>query len=455
MSQRLAKEEFIRRVNEKNEHIRNGDIEIIGEYKGITNKITCHCNRHNITWEPKGTALCLGHGCRLCKSEKISKLKSMSRDEFIQKLIATGNPTKLYGDYNGIFEDTEFICKIGHIFTDKPSAVLHNNISCPYCSGKRILIGFNDLWTTRPDIAALLLDPNDGYKYTKGSNKYVNFLCSYCKTIYNKKINDVVQYGFSCAKCSDGISYPNKFARAFLDQLNIKDYIPEYSPDWVRPYSYDNYFVYNNIDYILEMDGNLGHGNKKFRSVEKDIDGKKRDLIKDQLASEKGIVVIRIDAKKSDCEYIKNNILNSYLNNIFDLSKIDWKQCDSKSQKNLMKDACDLYNCGLLIKDIAKKFKMDVSTIRRYLKKGTEFGWCNYDAKQGIMLRIRKSSKPVKVVNIIDGAIYYFNSIIECDRRLSEICGKRISERSIRNACKTGQPYKGFLFSFIDLTIQN
>ena len=32
MSARLTKEEFIRRANEKNEHVRNGDIEIRGEF---------------------------------------------------------------------------------------------------------------------------------------------------------------------------------------------------------------------------------------------------------------------------------------------------------------------------------------------------------------------------------------------------------------------------------------
>lgn len=30
---------------------------------------------------------------------------------------------------------------------------------CPVCAGKKVLIGYNDLWTTHPEIAKLLKDP--------------------------------------------------------------------------------------------------------------------------------------------------------------------------------------------------------------------------------------------------------------------------------------------------------
>lgn len=35
MSKKLTKEEFMRRVYENNVHVRNGDIEIIGEYNAF------------------------------------------------------------------------------------------------------------------------------------------------------------------------------------------------------------------------------------------------------------------------------------------------------------------------------------------------------------------------------------------------------------------------------------
>lgn len=455
MGVKLTKEEFIRRANEKNEYVRNGDIEIRGEYITSNKPIECFCKRHNVLCNMSPSNLFRGSGCRKCGIEKRSNARTMSRNDFIEKLTATGNETKLYGDYNGIFTETEFICPSGHIFIDKPSVVLHVNVLCPYCSSKRILIGFNDLWTTRPDVAKLLLDPNDGYKYTYKSNKHIDFLCPYCKTVYKKSIGDVSQYGFSCSKCSDGISYPNKFGRAFLDQLNLDYYITEYSPDWLKPYSYDNYFVYNDIEYILEMDGGLGHGNLDLKSKQKDVDGIRRDLIKDELANNMGITVIRIDAQQSECEYIKNNILNSCLNDIFDLSVIDWKQCDMISRRNIVKEACDLYVLGLSVADIARELKMHKATIIRYLKKGKEFEWCSYDPKQAYIDGVRKHWKPVKVYNIKDNSLYYFDSVAESGRRLSEIYGQKISEDTIRKVLKKGGIYKDFVFTVIDKTIQN
>jgi len=64
---------------------------------------------------------------------------------------------------------------------------------------------------------------------------------------------------------------------------------------------------------IIEMDGGLGHGNHKYKSSEIDIEGKQRDLIKDQLAEINGITLVRIDCINSNFEYIKTNILTSFI----------------------------------------------------------------------------------------------------------------------------------------------
>lgn len=44
---------------------------------------------------------------------------------------------------------------------------------CP--APRKILIGFNDMWATNLDVAKLLANPEDGYKYTQYSNKKVNW----------------------------------------------------------------------------------------------------------------------------------------------------------------------------------------------------------------------------------------------------------------------------------------
>ena len=58
-----------------------------------------------------------------------------------------------------------------------------------------------------------------------------------------------------CPVCSDGVSYPNKYVRNLLKQLPIENLEYEWKPEWGKQYSYDNYFIYNEKEYIVEADG--------------------------------------------------------------------------------------------------------------------------------------------------------------------------------------------------------
>ena len=46
-----------------------------------------------------------------------------------------------------------WICSKGHSFEATPNGRTCKNQSCPYCSGQKILKGFNDLATTHPLLA--------------------------------------------------------------------------------------------------------------------------------------------------------------------------------------------------------------------------------------------------------------------------------------------------------------
>ena len=92
--------------------------------------------------------------------------------------------------------------------------------------------------------------------------------------------------------------------------------------------------------------------------------------------------MIRIDCQKSEMEYIKNNILQSELSDLFDLSNIDWRRCQLQSVNSLVKEVCDLYNKGNKNIDISNELKLDRHTVTKYLKLGNELGWCKYTPKQ-------------------------------------------------------------------------
>ena len=258
---------------------------------------------------------------------------------------------------------------------------LNKDQGCNVCSGKKVLKGINDLWTTHPHIAKLLKCPNNGYKLNHGSGKSEIFICPNCGYEKEYIIFNIINNKFSCPKCGDGISYPNKIGFNLLEQLGI-NFEFEYNPDWIKPKRYDFYFILNGKQYILEMDG-YWHNNDNKLSGQTAEESQAIDDYKDMKAKENGIEVIRIDCKISDLEYIKNNILTSKLNELFNLNNIDWLKCEEFACSSFVKIACDYWNSGIRnARKIGEIMKICRAVIIKYLKQGTELNLCCYNSKQ-------------------------------------------------------------------------
>ena len=229
--------------------------------------------------------------------------------------------------------------------------------------------------------------------------------------------------GISCPICGDGYSYPNKFIYNCLMQIsNQLDFVErEYKPTWcVFEYKnmrksgrYDIYFSVNNNLYICEMDGGLGHGNRTLGiTTEESL---YIDAEKDRLAEEHHITLIRIDCdyKTGDrYEFIKNNIINSKLSDILDLSKINFDKANIEAQSSLMISACNLWNEGYTSGQIASKINVVSSTVTNYLKKGFKYHICKSYSKtestyrsHGRMVICLNNKKIFR--SIIDGAKFY------------------------------------------------
>jgi len=254
---------------------------------------------------------------------------------------------------------------------------------CNVCTNKKVLKGVNDIATTHIELARMFANVEDTYTHTYSSGKSIDIICPDCGYIKNMQISNLYIRGFFCPKCSDGKSYPEKFAFSFLEQL-ISEYEYEYDPDWIKPKRYDFYFELNNKKYIIEMDGDW-HNKSNNMSKLTIEEVNEIDDYKDKMAEEHGIEVIRIDCKYSDINYIKNNIITSRLNNILDLSKIDWLKCHEYACSNRVKEACSLWNNKVRnTVQIGKIMKLVSSTVVKYLKQGTKLGWCDYDPKKSM-----------------------------------------------------------------------
>lgn len=386
--------------------------------------------------------------------------KKLTHDEFIERLKAqnehfANSEFNIIGEYVKSSTKINCQCCLGHTWSVTPAHLLHDGCGCPYCSGYAIWRGFNDLWTTRPDIAVLLKNTDDGYKLSRCSNKKVEFVCPRCNHIIIQSVDAVFRQGLSCSMCADGVSYPNKFSRALLKQLPLDEVEYEYSPEWARPYRYDNYFKCNGKQYILEMDGAFHFENKDCSDLSLD-EVRKIDNIKTTMAIERGIKVIRVDCYYSKFDYIKESILKSELNQLFDLSSIDWQICDEMSCNSFVKNACDLYMSGVCTTSaIGEMLGVTSKAALDYLKRGARVGWCNYTTKDALLHRAKYVQAPIVVVDSNDNIIYEFSCAKVCANEMSKLYGVYMCYECILNACKNNKLYRGFKFRYMNNIQQN
>ena len=272
MGKQLTHEEFMQKVIETNEHVRCGDIEVLGIYTKSSDKIECICHKHNVVWHPYADSLYKGIGCRKCGAEKTSRFQRKTHKEFTEELHELDDSITVLSTYTRSKDNITVQFKCGHVWTTTPSSLLTNHRECPYCSGQVVLTGFNDLWTVNSELAKLLANPEDGYKLTKMSGQKVTFKCPECGHIQDKYFSNIAKRGWSCQRCGDNISYPAKFMRAVLDMLSIDNYDAEWQPVWAKPYFYDYHLKFDNKDIIIEVDGNITPENGRIlREIGADI----------------------------------------------------------------------------------------------------------------------------------------------------------------------------------------
>ena len=360
-------------------------------------------------------------------------------------------------------------CGFDENWAEESHLRLHNQ-GCSCCSGRIIVKGINDIATTNPELVKYFVDTDNCYKYSNNSCNSTLMKCPYCNFKRKMRIIDLKRNGFSCPRCGDRISYPEKVMFNMLLQLKennqIEDFIYQYSKtnnSWCDKYRYDFYFELNDEKYIIETHG-LQHYKDKFYSLSgetleeiKQNDKNKKELaIQNKIKSENYIV---INCSESNLEYIKNNITHSKLNKIFNLNSIDWNKCEKYSLKNYVKTICEYKNnnTNATSTEIAILFKKSTTTIIKYLKIGAKLGWCNYDPKEESKKTVENNVKLIekicgKRVEIFkDGqSLGIFPSCHELERQSEKLFGVKLSFKKISAVCLGNEKqHKGYTFKYI------
>lgn len=339
---------------------------------------------------------------------------------------------------------------------------------CPVCCTpiKKIVLGINTIWDTDRWMIDLGVSEEDAKKYTSRSHQKIKIKCPYCGYEKLITISNIYNYKSICCVCSDsGVSYPEKIVLSILRQLNV-DFVMEMSSTnfkWCGKYRYDFYFTYNGKEYIVETHGmqhykggfeTMGNNNKTLKQEQEN------DEIKKQLAISNGIKeesYIILDCRYSDLEYIKNSVLNSELNKIFNLDIINWLECEEYALKNLAKEICDYWNNKEeweTTLNVSETFHLSRNTIIKYLKKGNELGWCSYNTKEeNKKSAIRSNKLKSKKVEMFynETSLGIFKSASELDKKSEELLGVRLYHANISAVC-VGKlnHYKGYTFKHVE-----
>jgi hypothetical protein len=116
-----------------------------------------------------------GDGCAICSGRKVLagfNDLATTHPEIAKQAYGWDPTTVTYG--SGAEKNWE--CSNGHNWTAAVSSRTNMNSGCPFCSGNAVLVGFNDLQTTHPEIARQIVS-TDATKVSAGSKKNSQWKC--------------------------------------------------------------------------------------------------------------------------------------------------------------------------------------------------------------------------------------------------------------------------------------
>ena len=236
-----------------------------------------------------------------------------------------------------------WICPKGHSYHMAISLRTNkkNMCGCHYCSGHRVLNGYNDLATTNPElIKEWDYEKNDisPTEVSKGSNKRVYWICSKCGNKWQATINSRTR-GNGCSNCSSGLhtSFPEQAIYYYLKKVfnNVSN---RFILD--EKYEFDIYI--KDINTLIEYDGIYYHNKEKKSDY---------DLEKEEYAKNKGFTFYRIRETKNSSfiTSIQGNVFKYYPDRSKRLEKLlklilEKLNIDYINDINLSRDFIDIEN---------------------------------------------------------------------------------------------------------------
>ena len=112
------------------------DFSLIDDIKNLKTKVPVKCKKHNNLFYARASHLVNGRcGCRYCKNEKLSQIKSISNEDFVEKINNLFDNSITPLEYYKTNDDKmKFKCNnCGTIFYRRPRD-LYQSRGCPSCT---------------------------------------------------------------------------------------------------------------------------------------------------------------------------------------------------------------------------------------------------------------------------------------------------------------------------------
>lgn len=207
--------------------------------------------------------------------------------------------------------DAWWKCPQGHSWTSSLANRTYSENNCPYCSGQRVLPGFNDMATTHPHVLAEwdfeknTVQPTD---ITAGSSQYVWWKCpkghSHRTMVSDKTRTDTRR--IKCPHCAHHISVGEKELHEFLRSILSGEAILTNTRAVISPYELDMYIPekkiaveYNGVYWHSEKMKSVHYHSEKYKACcDKDIQlitvweddwQNKRPIVEEMLKSKLGV----------------------------------------------------------------------------------------------------------------------------------------------------------------------
>jgi hypothetical protein len=142
-------------------------------------------------------------GCPYCHGRKawqgFNDLQA-THPEIAKKLVDQSEATQVtFGSELKL----NWICEKGHIFQARVYDMSKPGSHCPFCSGSKVLEGFNDLTTTHPSYSAQLIDINPR-EVSAGSKRVGQWRCE-LGHVWKSSINSRISNSTNCPICSGAL----------------------------------------------------------------------------------------------------------------------------------------------------------------------------------------------------------------------------------------------------------